>query len=209
MKIEKNISATLKKEMERRGRTLMEFSSELGIPRSTLQGYLKGTSHPRVDSLEELAKKLGISPAKLVSGEECTGGAGISCLEPILLEFPVLHPRIMPIVKNTIALLRSVLQISDELYDLEEAELARESPDMVYRYFLHELRNPFRRSSSYGILGKERFEEGWTTVALVAAFSHDKAAVAKLVRRCTELQIAPEHLLDVVHDFIVKKAEKM
>ena len=183
----------------------MEFSSELGIPRSTLQGYLKGTSHPRVDSLEELAKKLGISPAKLVSGEECTGGAGISSLEPILLEFPVLHPRIMPIVKNTIALLRSVLQISDELYDLEEAELARESPDMVYRYFLHELRSPFRRSPSYGILGKERFKEEWTTVALVAAFSHDKAAVAKLARRCTERQLPPEHLFDVVHDFLVQE----
>ncbi|WP_367272227.1 helix-turn-helix domain-containing protein [uncultured Dysosmobacter sp.] len=68
MQIEKNIAATLRSEMERQGKTLMEFSTELGIPRSTLQGYLKGTSHPRADSMEELAYKLGISLADLVSG---------------------------------------------------------------------------------------------------------------------------------------------
>ena len=63
LEIKKNISATLKREMDKRGLNFMEFSTEQGIPRTTLQGYLKGISSPRTDTLEELAKKLGISPA--------------------------------------------------------------------------------------------------------------------------------------------------
>ena len=54
MKIEKNIMATLKREMDRRGMNYAEFSAEIGIPRTTLQGYLNGTSHPRADSIENL-----------------------------------------------------------------------------------------------------------------------------------------------------------
>ena len=42
MQIEKNIAAMLQSKMEETGKTKLEFSKELGIPRSTLQGYLKG-----------------------------------------------------------------------------------------------------------------------------------------------------------------------
>lgn len=42
MQIEKNIAATLQNKMRESGKTKLEFSKELGIPRSTLQGYLKG-----------------------------------------------------------------------------------------------------------------------------------------------------------------------
>ncbi len=65
LEIKENIAATLKREMDKRGVNFMEFSTELGIPRTTLQGYLKGTSSPRADSLEDLAGKLGLSPAEL------------------------------------------------------------------------------------------------------------------------------------------------
>lgn len=37
MDIRENISATLKREKEKRGLTFMEFATELGIPRTTLQ----------------------------------------------------------------------------------------------------------------------------------------------------------------------------
>ena len=42
MQIEKNIAATLQRKMDAAGKTKLEFSKELGIPRSTFQGYLKG-----------------------------------------------------------------------------------------------------------------------------------------------------------------------
>lgn len=42
MQIEKNIAATLQRKMKAAGKTKLEFSKELGIPRSTFQEYLKG-----------------------------------------------------------------------------------------------------------------------------------------------------------------------
>ena len=59
MQIEKNIAATLQRRMDEAGKTKLEFSRDLGIPRSTLQGYLRGEKGLRSDSIEELAKRLG------------------------------------------------------------------------------------------------------------------------------------------------------
>ena len=68
MQIEKNIAAMLQSKMKETGKTKLEFSKELGIPRSTLQGYLKGDKCLRSDSIEEIAKRLDLSPAQLISG---------------------------------------------------------------------------------------------------------------------------------------------
>ena len=46
MQIEKNIAAMPQSKMNEEGKTKLEFSKELGIPRSTLQGYLKGGQVP-------------------------------------------------------------------------------------------------------------------------------------------------------------------
>ena len=54
MKIEKKIMTTLKREMDKRGVNYVGLSAEIDIPRTTLQGYLNGTSHPRADSIENL-----------------------------------------------------------------------------------------------------------------------------------------------------------
>ncbi len=206
MKIEKNITATLKREMDRRGVNYVGLSAEIGIPRTTLQSYLKGTSYPRADSLEELADKLGLSLAELVSGEEYPSHTGIACLDPILAEIPLLHPFILPIVREIVSLLRTLFQMSDDLHGIESPNADEPCPETVYKYCLHELQDPFRRAPSYGILVKERFQESWTTIALVAAFSGDKAAVLHLIESCTKLQLSPEHLLDVVQDFLTQQA---
>lgn len=206
MDIKKHISATLKREMEKRGLNFMEFSTELGIPRTTLQGYLKGTSSPQADSLEELADKLGISPAELVSGKEPPGNAGISCLEPVLMELPALHPRALPIAQDAISLLQYAFRLSDDLSAPEKTASAEEPAGAVYQYFLHELRAPLHRSPAYGILVKERVGEDWVTIAVVAPFSRDKDAVTQLANRCTELQLSPEHLLDAIQDFLSQHA---
>ena len=61
MNIDKNIAAKLKQEMSKRGVNYAEFAEELGIPRTTMQGYVNGTSYPRADSMKEPANRLGIS----------------------------------------------------------------------------------------------------------------------------------------------------
>lgn len=206
MQIEKNIAATLKKELNKRGARFQDFAQELGIPRTTLTGYMKGTSHPRADSLEYLAEKLGISLAELVSGEESPHNDGLACIEPVLMEIPALHPRAMPIARDAVSLLQDAFRLSDDLYGLKENEPEDESSDEVYRYFLHEMMIPSYRSPAYGILVKQRFGQGWVTITLVSAFSHDKRAVEQLAAHCTELQLSPIHLLDVIQDFLTGRA---
>ena len=68
MQIEKNIAATLQRKMKAAGKTKLEFSRELGIPRSTFQEYLKGEKCLRSDSIEELAKSLSSGTADLRTG---------------------------------------------------------------------------------------------------------------------------------------------
>ena len=201
MQIEKNIAATLRYKMDAEKKTKMEFSKELGIPRSTLQGYLKGEKCLRSDSIEEIARSLGISPAQLISGPECAEVSGISGLDAILLEIRALHPQTQALAKEAVSLLRTAFRISDELKGVELLETAPESPDDIYWYSLQETWDPFRMAHVYGILGKERSADGWTTVALVAPFSGDRAGVARLAKLCTELQLSPVHILDVIHDY--------
>ena len=96
MTIEKNIMATLKREMDKRGVNYAELSAEIDIPRTTLQGYLNGTSHPRADSMENLTDKLRISVAELVSGEEQSVSASDSDFNQILSTIPAIHPMALP-----------------------------------------------------------------------------------------------------------------
>lgn len=45
----------------------------------------------------------------------------------------------------------------------------------------------------------------WSTIARVAPFSGSKSAVLGLIDQCTKLQLAPEHLLDVVQDSLTQQ----
>ena len=61
MSIRENLAKNLKEIMKERKMSLDEFADLLGISRSMLQVYLKAEGNPRLDTLEEIAKKLGIS----------------------------------------------------------------------------------------------------------------------------------------------------
>ena len=80
MQIEKNIAAMLQSKMKETGKTKLEFSKELGIPRSTLQGYLKGDKCLRSDSIEEIAK----TPGSLTGTADLRAGVcgGIRAVPP-------------------------------------------------------------------------------------------------------------------------------
>lgn len=207
MKIEKNITATLEREMNKRGLNCVGLSEAIDFPRTTLQGYLKGTSHPRADSMEELANKLGLSVAELISDEEYPIPMSCSGLDQIFSEILALHPLVLPVAQQALSLLKAIFQISEGLYSTTQSPNdTAPSQYPVYRYFLHELWDPFRNTLSYGILVKACTHGNWSTIALIAPFSSDKAAVLDLIDRCTCLQLSPQHLLDVVQDFLTQQA---
>jgi len=67
--IQNNIAAILRAKKKNDGRSLAEWSAELGVACSTLQEYMKGEGNPTVIMVEHLAEKMGISPVALVAGD--------------------------------------------------------------------------------------------------------------------------------------------
>lgn len=63
---EKLAQAIQRLQVERRI-SLTELSKELDIPKTSLMHYASGKANPRLDSLEMLAEKLGVSITELVS----------------------------------------------------------------------------------------------------------------------------------------------
>ena len=88
-----------------------------------LQGYLNGTSHPRADSMENLADKLGISVAELVSGEEHSVSAGDSDYDQMLSTIPALHPKILPAAQQAASLVKILFQLPEDLYAAENMDI--------------------------------------------------------------------------------------
>lgn len=72
----------------------------------------------------------------------------------------------------------------------------------MYKYVPFKMTPPYSCSRPYGLLCKERRAGGWVTVALAVPFSGDREAVARLAERCTALRLGPEHLPDMVADFL-------
>ena len=195
MQIEKNIAATLQRRMDEAGKTKLEFSRDLGIPRSTLQGYLRGEKGLRSDSIEELAKRLGMSPAQLISGP---GAAEAVSPAANAVSSLAQHSEIV----------EAALRRSGEWAGLDAAETGN-APDGAYRYALYEAHGAARVPYAYGILGQQRLDGEWKTVAMIAPFSNDSAATAHLARRCTGQQLEPIHILDVIHDFMNTEARTL
>ena len=72
----------------------------------------------------------------------------------------------------------------------------------MYRYEVLKMGSQFRSLRPYGIICYEKQGKEWTAIAVAAPFSGDYLAVSKLAQKCTELQLSPEHLIDVVSDFL-------
>ena len=119
MQIEKNIAAILRNKLKRSGKTKLKFSEELGIPRSTLQSYLKGNADLRSDSFEELTKCLGFIPAQLISSLEYAQAYCTSHLDPLSTEVQSLHPQAQTLAQEAVSLLNTAFRISAELERLD------------------------------------------------------------------------------------------
>ena len=83
-----------------------------------------------------------------------------------------------------------------------EAAFSEESVAYLYQYSAKKMPCLFSTRASYGIVCRQLINGQWVTVAVAAPFSYDFEAVSSLAHKCTELQLSPEHLMDVVSDFI-------
>ena len=206
MQIEKNIAATLRHRMEAEKKSKLEFSKELGIPRSTFQGYLKGENCLRSDSIEEIAKGLNITPAQLISGPEDAAAESLR-LETLLPQIPALHPQAQRLAKDAIAL------FADRLPRLAGADVHRcarlragcsggrlpifSAGDLAAGAHALLLR------ASWPAAAKRLLDDALRSSL---PFSDDRAAVERLARLCTAQQLDPVHLFDVIHDFLDQEA---
>ena len=224
MQIEKNIAATLQNKMRESGKTKLEFSKELGIPRSTPQGYLKGEKCLRSDSIEELAKSLHISSAQLIAGPEHAGAFKPFSMCALLAELQVLQPQAQALAREAASLLDAAFRISEEWkrldaqstafvqenpIDAQPAPFVHEDSNAAYRYILYEEYGFGRIPYAYGLLRQKRQADGWITIAIAAPFSNNRSGVVELAECCTEHQLDPIHFLDVLHDFMDAEARTL
>lgn len=76
----------------------------------------------------------------------------------------------------------------------------------MYRYGVIQMRAAFSPGGLYGIFGVQERGGNWVPVAAAAPLPGGLEAVAALSEKCTALQLAPEHLLDVASDYISRTA---
>lgn len=65
--IQANIAKNLQRARDARGLSVLEFSEELCISKTSLGQYLRGVANPTVLTLSVLADKLGVTAAELIS----------------------------------------------------------------------------------------------------------------------------------------------
>lgn len=115
MNIQKNIAATLKAAMAERNLTLVEFAEEIGIARTSLQGYLREESNPRADTIELLSQRLNISPSALISGPD----AYLPAQEE--LSEDEVHPLLVPLLQQCQCITAEVFRLSTLLSETAES----------------------------------------------------------------------------------------
>lgn len=67
MTLQKNLSKMMNAIRAGRKQSITDFSEELGISRSSMQGLLKGNANPRMDTVEHIATRLQVDPLSLLA----------------------------------------------------------------------------------------------------------------------------------------------
>lgn len=112
MEVKNNIAAKLNDVMKQRDLSIAEFSKELGIARSSLQGYIRGNVEMRLDTAELVSGKIGCT-IQLVDG---TQEPPTQSLE---LFVSSLHPSLLPLVEHSKQMMTELQTLSDKLYEME------------------------------------------------------------------------------------------
>ena len=143
-----------------------------------------------------------MSPAQLISGPGAAEAVSPAANAASSL---AQHSLVRALAEEIV---EAALRRSGEWAGLDAAETGN-APDGAYRYALYEAHGAARVPYAYGILGQQRLNGEWKTVAMIAPFSNDSAATAHLARLCTGQQLEPIHILDVIHDFMNTEARTL
>ena len=198
MDIRKIFAERLKRERLREGRTMAEFSREAGISLSSLEEYEAGKRIPRVDTLELIAKRLGISLVELLLEDGASDASTGMYLDMLSLRVGSLEGSPRRVGEEALNLLRGAFSLAESLRAKEEEREPKEGDR--YCYTLLTLEEPGRRQQSYGLLAKEYLDDRWVNVAAVAPFASDRGKVLQIAEKCSAMQLSPIHILDVVMD---------
>lgn len=66
MGLQENMAEYIRKVMSREKKSFSEFSEELGISRNSLYGYSTGAGNPTLATLDQIARKMDVSPAVIL-----------------------------------------------------------------------------------------------------------------------------------------------
>ncbi len=91
--------------------------------------------------MEELANRLGISVAELVSEEEYPAHTGNACLDELISMLPTLHPLARPAAIDAVSMLKIAFRLSEDLYGVGHLSGDDTASSTDYTYCLHESRN--------------------------------------------------------------------
>lgn len=183
MKIQKNISATMKKKY-RGYKNQAEFADALGIGRTSCQDYMAGRGNPNARTIQQIADRMGISPGELVSGENVPHESAFDLISGMLES---LHPSLY---KDGEFLWTSML----ELFRCSE----RCWEDGIYwRYSVTEP-SPFH----YGVRAEIRTKADWEYVKESAPFTDDRSIAQTAAEIFTRDALSPIHLEEAIEDHL-------
>ena len=199
-------------ETERQREAAMEIIAKAGAARSCAfaaihraKGFDFGGAAEQLDEAERYATEAHKVHTELLvreaGGQQTDGGLLVAHAQDHFMMATLAQELAEEIVE-------AALRRSGEWAGLDAAETGN-APDGAYRYALYEAHGAARVPYAYGILGQQRLDGEWKTVAMIAPFSNDSAATAHLARLCTGQQLEPIHILDVIHDFMNTEARTL
>ena len=112
MDLKETVSKKLNEKLQETGMTLDAFAAMLGVSRSSLQGYLKGTANIRSDTLEIMAENLNISVYELM-GVTDTQTAHASCFRTLFAEAQKMNAVYAAVAKESLELAEAVFNLAD------------------------------------------------------------------------------------------------
>ena len=194
MDTKNSFATTLKQVRIARGMSMQEFPEEAGIALSSLVGYEAGRRLPRGDTVEQIAARLHISPASLISVFPSDDLGLRPCLEYISSYIQSMHPNTRTSAGHALDLLLLAARTSADLFSMESHAAPPEDPSAIFRYILHET----HPSPSYGMLVEELRDGVWSAFAVFAPFSRDRLTALQVVFSANALQLPPDRFFSDV-----------
>lgn len=195
------LSETLKKIKEVQRLTYVEFSEDLGIAKSALYGYIQEELSPRLDTLEIIAEKLGMSVSELLNGGTSKGRSKI-------------HPMLQVAYEQLLHLSESLYAWEIHLEADKEFSLLphvlpqtfcssqqEESSETTFLYIPFEETFYHPEFGAYHSCGIAVFQ-GKELLMSVSDISTVEKDVICLANLCSKEQLFPIHFPDVVPDFL-------